>query len=66
MSIDVGVRILNFLVCEELLGDDLSALMEELNGRIILEMELSEISLMMESGIGFSKHGVSVSCNFKN
>lgn len=63
MSIYVGVGILNFLVCEEFSGDDLSALMEELNGRIILEMELSEISLMMESGIGFSKHGVSVSWN---
>jgi len=66
VSIDVGVRILNFLVCEELLGDDLSALMEELNGRIVLEMELSEISLMMESGIGFSEHSMSVSCNFGN
>ena len=60
MSIYVGVRILNFLVCEELFGDDLSALMEELNGGIVLKMELSEISLMMESGIGFSKHCMSV------
>lgn len=63
MSIYVGIRILNLLVCEELLGDDLSALMEELNGGIILKMELSEISLMMESGIGFSENSVSVSWN---
>lgn len=61
MSIYVGVGILNFLVCEEFSGDDLSALMEELNSGIILKMELSEISLMMESGIGFSEHSVSVS-----
>ena len=66
MSIYVRVGILNFLVCEEFSGDDLSALMEELNGGIVLEMELSEISLMMESGIGFSEHSMSVSCNFGN
>lgn len=63
VSIDVGVGVLDLLVGKELLGDNVSALMEQLDGLVSLQVEFSEIDLVVESGIGVSKHSVSVSWN---